>query len=351
MAHQSARSRRAARIVLMLALTMLVLSLALRFALQSQRATQFLLQRAGASLGLEITASGVAEYRLRGTPALVVRDVVAREPGAPGPLLRADRIFLSLPWSTLRARGKVLDATRIELDAPVVDLPALQHWLAQRPPSTQATMPSLSEGLRIRDGVLDGGTWRLESLQADLPSFTPGTASPLRLRGAYPEPAFAFDLSGPFQWNAGTWRLAPARLSLRGHGDPASDPIPAVDALGELALGKRLELRLEGDIATWPAGWPALPDPLGASASPMSFELEYGGALDLGDIAALQLQRDDTRFEGNFRLYEVLAWIDAGGANPLPPIEGSLRTPRLDIAGAQLHGVEISIDGTGIDDD
>src|SRR5690606_16712830 len=234
--------------------------------------------------------------------------VVAREPGAPGPLLRADRIFLSLPWSTLRARGKVLDATRIELDAPVVDLPALQHWLAQRPPSTQATMPSLSEGLRIRDGVLDGGTWRLESLQADLPSFTPGTASPLRLRGAYPEPAFAFDLSGPFQWNAGTWRLAPARLSLRGHGDPASDPIPAV------------------------------PDPLGASASPMSFELEYGGALDLGDIAALQLQRDDTRFEGNFRLYEVLAWIDAGGANPLPPIEGSLRTPRLDIAGAQLHG-------------
>ena len=98
-------SRRTARIVLAAALVLLVLLLALRFALQPERATRFLLTRVGNTLGLEITASGASEYHLRGTPTLVIRDVVAREPGAAVPLLTADRILLSLPWSTPCSTG------------------------------------------------------------------------------------------------------------------------------------------------------------------------------------------------------------------------------------------------------
>src|SRR5690606_21217702 len=170
--------RRQPRVLLSIAsvLTALVLlaGLGLHYAMQPQRATRFLLARVGAAFGLEITASGKAEYQLRGLPTLVLRDVVAREPGAATPLLRADRIFLSLPWSTLRARGAVLEATRIELDAPILDLPALQHWLAGRPPSpTPLRLPSLSAGALVRDGVLIGNGWRLENLQAELPSFAP----------------------------------------------------------------------------------------------------------------------------------------------------------------------------------
>ena len=79
---------------------------------------------AGNALGLEITAEGAADYRLRGTPQLVVRGLSAREPGAAQPLLTAERVLIALPWSTLRARGSDLTATRLELDAPVLDLAA-----------------------------------------------------------------------------------------------------------------------------------------------------------------------------------------------------------------------------------
>ena len=97
---------------------------------------------------------------------LLLRDVVAREPGAATPLLRADRIYLSLPWSTIRARGSDLTVKRIELDRPQLDLPALQRWLATRPPS-EKRFPTLTDGLRITDGAIandddsDSG-WRID---------------------------------------------------------------------------------------------------------------------------------------------------------------------------------------------
>jgi len=336
--------RRLLRIAMVLAALAVVAALLLKYAMEPQRASRFLLARVGNSLGLEITATGRTEYTLRGTPTLVLRDVVAREPGAAVPLLRADRIFLSLPWSTLRARGAVLEADRIELDAPIVDLPALQHWLATRPPSTAPRMPTLREGIRIRDGVLDGGNWRLEDLQAEVPAFAPDVPTPLALRGVYRDPPVSFELSGPLRWTAGTWTVAPARIAVRGRGEPASDPVPPIEAEGSIAFGEALALHLRGAIATWPAAWPALPEPLGSSRSPLSFVLDYDGALDLSDVAGLQLQRDQTRFDGHFHLHEVLAWIEAGNANPLPPVDGSLRAPTLEIAGAQLHGVEITVD-------
>src|SRR3546814_17007893 len=87
-------------------------------------------------------------------------------------------------------------------------------------------MPSLAEGIRIRDGVLEGGGWRLDDIQAELPSFVPGAASPLRLRGVYRDPPVAFELSGPLRWAAGTWPLSPARVAVRGRGESASEPAP-----------------------------------------------------------------------------------------------------------------------------
>src|SRR5688572_33274347 len=110
----------------------LLLALSLRLFLQPERFTRTVLDQAGKALGLEITASGISEYRLRGTPQMIVRDLVVREPGARTPLLRAERALLSLPWSTIRARGDVLDATRIELAAPRPDAPAPQRWPATR---------------------------------------------------------------------------------------------------------------------------------------------------------------------------------------------------------------------------
>ena len=81
-----------------------LLAAALFWASRPQQVANFLVARIAATLGLEITSGGAAEYQLRGTPRLVLRDVVTRRHGD-APLLRADRIDVALPWSTLRTRG------------------------------------------------------------------------------------------------------------------------------------------------------------------------------------------------------------------------------------------------------
>ena len=38
------------------------------------------------------------------------------------------------------------------------------------------------------------------------------------------------------------------------------------------------------------------------------------------------------------------AWLDSDMATPLPPLDGSMRTPVLEIAGARLEGVSVEVD-------
>jgi hypothetical protein len=148
---------------------------------------------------------------------------------------------------------------------------------------------------------------------------------------------FVLGAHGPLQFRRGVWSLDPAVLQLRGEG-----AIPQADARGALALGQRLVLRLDGRIAGWPQAWPALPPPLSESDSQLAFALDYAGRSNLSDTSHLRLRRDATEFEARFRLPRVMDWLEAAGTGtPLPPLDGRLRTPRLDIAGAQLHGVEM----------
>ncbi|HET6434697.1 MAG TPA: hypothetical protein VFG18_03205 [Xanthomonadaceae bacterium] len=405
-----------------------LLLLALLILSRPQRATALLLDRVGAALGLEITATGHNAYRLRGTPMLELRDLVAREPGAQTPLLRADRVYVAVPWSTLRARGALLDATRLELDGPVLDLPALQHWLATRPPSEETRLPSLREGLRVRDGVVQGAGWRVEGIALETRSFRPDAPLRAQLRARYLAPPLSVPmdvalalgrldalldgkasglgiagrvsvehgqnwrlparvlLSGPLRfepalavaplragiaatYEAGDTRvpfalgalgplhfddagvaLAPTTLVLHGRGAAADTSlVPRLQARGRIAWTQRLDLQLRGRLAGWPQAWPALPAPLDASIAPLPFALDYAGAPDFADLARLRLARDATRFDGRFRLPAVLDWIDRfATGNPLPPLDGTLTTPRLDIAGARLQGVEISVDDDAI---
>jgi len=133
--------------------------------------------------------------------------------------------------------------------------------------------------------------------------------------------------------------VQPMHLAVRGQG-----ALPTLDAAGEFLLGDALQLLLEGNLAEWPAAWPALPAPIGQSDAPLPFLLAYRGAPDFSDIATLQLQRDATRFDGRFRLSSVSDWANAdAGGSPLPPITGSLSSPKLEISGALLEGVEIEL--------
>lgn len=405
------------RVLIAFGVVLLLLSLATTWLLQPEQLVPLILDRTGKALGLEITADGVAEARLRGQPQLVVRNIIAREPGAKTAILRAERVLLALPWSSLRSGGKDPVIERVELDAPVFDLPALQAWLAKRPPGEDTKIPTLTDGLRVVNGRIDNGDWRIENVDLRLPSLHPQRPVNARFRGRYVDAAtgngtmripfdlaialtrpandtgvaavgtlaietgdwrlpatvalsgplhlgddavtmtpatlgisaryesgettlpFSLGLHGPLRYEAGTWVLAPVGVALRG-----DEPVPGFDARGAFALGNRLVIELDGALPQWPASWPALPVPVSNSTSPLPFSLRYAGQADLSDVASLRLQRDATEFDGRFKLYDVLGWIDQAGGSPLPPMDGHLHSPELEISGAVLEGVDIVID-------
>lgn len=405
--------RRIALLVLVLAL--LAMGSLVRWASRPQQVADLVLSQTGRGLGLQITAKGVSEYRLRGVPQIVLRDVEARMAGDATPVLRAERILLSVPWTTLRSRGRDLVIHRVEIDAPQLDLPALQRWQATRLPTARTRVPRLTDGLAIRRGRIDAGRWRVEAIDTDLPGLAPdrpvrghlrgrvvatGTTLPFDLRATLTEPAdgaglglagtatvqrpgwqlpldlvlrgiprtadrlaldrfalgararyeaggtrlpFVFGAAGALRYDRGVV-LSPLGLAVRRGG-----VIPTLDAAGRLAWGDRLELGLDGRLARWPGAWPTLPAPLGTPNRPLPFTLAYAGAVDLSGPAELALRDGATRFDARFRLPRVLAWIDASGrGTPLPPLDGRLATPRLEIPGATLHGVEIELeDGRG----
>ncbi len=160
---------------------------------------------------------------------------------------------------------------------------------------------------------------------------------------------FVLGLHGPLRFDEGTWALAPAGLVLRGSGEDSL--LPDLQARGALALGRRLVVQLQGRIAAWPQAWPTLPPPIGQSTSPLPFALDYVGKTDLSDVTRLQLQRDATRFDGRFRAFEVADWIEEhGSGSPLPPLDGTITTPRMEVAGAQLEGIEIVLDEPALDE-
>lgn len=410
------RARRNAAITIVVVLVGLVIAIA--WVSRPARLSGLILDRAGSALDLQISATGAAEYRLRGTPMLTVRGLVARKPGASTPLLVADRVYLALPWATLWAGGEDLTVRRVELDGPRLDLDALQDWLATRPDGGPLRIPTLTDGARVVQGQLNGNGWSVDRVSIASDHLDPAkpfvarfggrlrsgtTTTPFDLQLALTRPAldagaglagiatirseqwrmplslqlsgmlrdgddgigldnarlggnaqwvsdhstadpgldFALGLAGRVRYRDGELLMAPLGAALRGQDDMPEK----IDATGSLAFDDTLSLHLLGEVADWPSAWPALPAPLGDSDSPFPFALDYEGAPDFADEAHLQLRRDETRFEGHFRLPELSTWMaQLATGTPLPPLRGTLETPRIDVAGATLTGVRLELE-------
>lgn len=279
-------------------------------ALPPERVVPMLLARIGASLGLEISAEGDPSSRLGRRPTFVVRNLVAREPGAAKPLLQVRRVLVSLPWRTIRSLGDTLDLARVELDAPVLDLPALQHWLAARPPG-EGRLPTLSDGLLLRDGEVHGAGWRVVALRLSLDRFDP--ARPLRARasgrGAAGALQVPFDLAlswtlpasgrgiavaGFVEPHAGDWRM-PAWITLSGapHWDGALQLLPAkLGASARYVSGGTalpFALGLHGPLRAHGGAWTLLPAGIALRGGGMVPTLDARGRIAFGRRLLLDL--------------------------------------------------------------
>lgn len=230
-AADSPRPQRRLRRGILIALALLALLLpATVLLVRPKILASIALQQLGAATGLEIHAAS-ARYSLGASPYISLGDVSARAPGSSTPLFQAHRVHLAVPWKTLRSRGQQLHIERIELDAPRLDLAALQSWRQSRPPGSDETrLPTLVRGLAISDGVLQGEDWRVENLHVEMPHFAPDAPLQTHLQGRYltGSTSLSFDLhlalakaamptalgvSGQFTLADAGWQL-PARIRL-----------------------------------------------------------------------------------------------------------------------------------------
>ncbi len=339
-------SRRARIWLIALVIVALLLAIGVWYVgrlLQPERLTALLLDRAGRELGLELRTGAPGDYALRPEPRLLLEGLTATIPGERAPLLRAARAELSLPWSTLRGKTETLTVTRIALEAPDLDLVALRGWLDSRPPSDEPlSIPRLTDGLEITGGTVRDDGWSLAELTLSLPGLRDGEAATLeataRLRLQQRATPFTLTLAVVPAMQGETLVLGDIDLRLQ-----ASSPLPNLAAKGELRYGERLALALAGQLDGWPEGWPALPEPLAASSSPLPFTLRYDGAADLSAPTALSLARDETKFDARLVLTRLSDWLDTQPASPLPPLTGTLTAPKLVIEGVELEGVRVEL--------
>lgn len=298
------------------ALVVLLAVLAATVLMQPQRLARLVLGGVGDGLGLEIDFEGAARYRLRGTPMLEVHDVVVRRPGGDEPLLRAARVLVSLPWSTIRDRRAPLVLRHIELDAPVLDLPRLQDWLASRPPRGGG-LPTLSEGITVGDGRVLAEGWELRDLALRLPRFAADAPLAARVRGTLvmaPPTLVGFDLqlaatrpasgagigvrgqvrvehegwqlpafvaaSGPMHSVDGTWYVAPLRFGASAEFRGEGEPLPfALGAHGPLRLREGTWTLVPATVALRGEGIVPVLEAHGRAALGRALLLELAGAM------------------------------------------------------------------------
>ena len=307
--------------------------------LQPERLTPLLLAEAEKRLGLVLSVERPAEYALRPEPRLRLSGLSARRPGATSPLLTLQRLELSLPWSTLTGEGLVIH--RLDLIGPVLDLPAIQDWLAQRPPG-EATdqLPTLTEGMRIEDGRVLADGWRLEALNLSLPRLEAGRALTLTASGS-----LSLAEAAPWPWRLHAQAVPSGMLVLDDlEIDFAGEsPLPEFSGSGALRLDGGFALSLSGELHGWRAEWPALPAPIADSASPLPFELDWRGADPMSGELRLTASRDEVRFEGTAQPQRLGEWLEGPESSLLPPLTGLLTAPVLELGGTRLEGVRIEL--------
>ncbi len=339
--------------------------------LEPQRLTATVLKKAGNSLQLNLRFDGVPEYALKPEPRLIIPNLSVSAADGGKVFLFARRAEISLPWSTITGDEPVI--TRIELQQPVLDVPGLRRWMATLP-ARPFELPTLIKGLNVTDGRVIDGAFSISALDLDLPRLKTGEAASMETTGRFEQGTtqldFKLNLTASTPGLASDFTLqgsgalqqepSPLDFKLRAAGHYVSDdsgfslqlpelqfegasPLPAISGKGALKLARQMQWNFDGVLLKWPEAWPALPQPLAANTDRLPVRLSYAGKSDLSDPLSLVVNREPTVLQASLRVLELQKWLVTPGASPLPPINGTLRTPSLMFDGVELQGVEVEI--------
>jgi len=150
--------------------------------LQPERFTS-MLQAQAHNIGLELHLAEPASPSLFPRPALELRGITLNAQRATTPILLAARGRLALPWRTLFGGPTVI--SQLQIEAPRVDLDALQAWLDELPPSKPGKtldIPRIDTGISIsRGSIVRGNALLLSNLDLQAGHLVSGQPFPLQL--------------------------------------------------------------------------------------------------------------------------------------------------------------------------
>lgn len=331
----------------------------IRALLQPERVTAFLLRQAEQATGLVLSLDQPADIGVWPDLHLELIGLRASAPGADTPLLRAARVEVALPWSALRS--ETLQLQRLTLIDPVLDVPALQSWLARDAdagPPAPLRLPQFDAALDVEGGSIVGNDWSVQDLAVALPALRNATPTTLTASGSITTltDAHGFDFVLDTTPTLDQFDLALAPLTLQLGTTLLGDVRLTLDGELHFTVPDALRFGFATQFAAWPDGWPALPfaDAQTAATSldtgvrpgdgRVEMQIDFTGNTVLQGDIDLHIARREDSIDATFALGDVAAWLASPETNPLPPLRGTASAPRLTFDGIEATGVTLRID-------
>jgi uncharacterized protein involved in outer membrane biogenesis len=339
--------------------------------LEPTKLTNTVLGKIGEELNLKFRFEGQPSYAMKPEPRLVLPNLQVINPADDKVFLSAKRIEISLPWSTIL--GDTPHITRIEADEPIVNFPGLQAWQATRPPSP-FKVPTFTNGLKINNGQFVDDGYSIKNIQLSLPHLEDQQPIKAKVSGIFQQVKTTISFDGPLSIaKAGLnsdfeleskgelqWGDKPQTYQLKTVGDYASleksfdmhcktlsfisiSPLPNLRATLNLSVGEALKIGSLGEIAEWPKDWPTLPAPMNQKTKNIPYELAYFGKLDFSDAVALKLTPEKSQLSSSLKIADMQNWLGQTDGSLLPPLQGKMDTPSIQLDGVNLEGISIEI--------
>ncbi len=351
-----ARKWRRRWIILLVPVTLvLAATFGLRYVLQPERLTSFLLREVEAATGLEIRLQEPADLGWWPDLHIELEGLSVHQPGQGMAILKVAQVDLALPWSSLRQDAD-LRLSRLRLIGPQLDIPSVLGLIESRAdsgPPAPLILPRLDTPLQVREGRILGVGWALENLRLDLPFLHPDQPTRLDASAALVANAqkhlFALQLATTPAHDGDALLFQPLELNLA-----ADELMPwRPQLVGHLRWypNSLVELDLQTRIEPWPDAWPELPPTTAQTPTALHVSMQYAGDTSLQGRLTYALARGEDQAHGELRPDQLLDWLGHEQPSSLPPLEATVDIPRLEYQGIEASGVRLRLQTNDRDND